>query len=141
MSVTRETAAKWIMDLRDRYSKQAEKYEAQGALIPMDALYPYIQALDLALTALRPVSREQVEKVWRGEWIPAESDFDDDDTLFDVDDWCDWQCSACHNEVCYDDPMERRWLPKFCPNCGAPMTDEAVDILLKRLEALYENRD
>ena len=28
-----------------------------------------IAALDLALSALRPVSREQVEKVWRGEWI------------------------------------------------------------------------
>ena len=28
-----------------------------------------IAALDMALTALRPVSREQVEKVWRGEWI------------------------------------------------------------------------
>ena len=70
-------------------------------------------AVEVALTALRPVSREQVEKVWRGEWVPAESDFDDDDTLFDVNDWCDWQCSACHNEVCYDDPMERRWLPKF----------------------------
>ena len=98
------------------------------------------EAIDVALTALRPVSREQVEKVWRGEWIPAESDFDDDDTLFDVDDWCDWQCSACHNEVCYDDPMERRWLPKFCPNCGAPMTDEAVNILLRRLEALKDGK-
>lgn len=96
------------------------------------------ETVDALLTALRPVSREQVEKL-RGEWIPAESDFDDDDTLFDVEDWCDWQCSACHNEVCYDDPMERRWLPKFCPNCGAPMTDEAVDIIMKRLEALHES--
>ena len=34
--------------------------------------YPHIrlaEAFDLALTALRPVSREQVEKVWRGKWI------------------------------------------------------------------------
>lgn len=95
------------------------------------------EAYKIAISALHPVSREQVEKL-RGEWIPAESDFDDDDTLFDVEDWCDWQCSACHNEVCYDDPMERKWLPKFCQNCGAPMTDEAVDILLKRLEALKD---
>ena len=94
------------------------------------------ETVDTLLSALRPVSREQVEKAWRGEWIPAESDFDDDDTLFDVDDWCDWQCSACHNEVCYDDPMERRWLPKFCPNCGAPMTDEAVQMVMERLEAI-----
>ena len=99
------------------------------------------EAHRIAISALSPVSREQVEKVWRGEWIPAESDFDDDDTLFDVNDWCDWQCSACHNEVCYDDPMERRWLPKFCPNCGAPMTDEAVNILLRRLEAMKDAGD
>lgn len=97
-----------------------------------------IEAFKIALTALRPVSRAQVEKVWRGEWMPAESDFDDDDTLFDVEDWCDWQCSACHNDVCYDDPMKRRWLPKFCPNCGAPMTDEAVEMVMERLEALKD---
>ena len=26
--------------------------------------------------------------------------------------------------------------PKFCPSCGAPMTDEAVDMVMERLEAL-----
>lgn len=102
----------------------------------------YREAFDLALSALCPVSREQVEEAWRGEWVPAESDFDDDDTLFDVEDWCDWQCSACHNEICYDDPMERKWLPKFCPNCGAPMTDEAMQMVMKRLEeVLNADRD
>lgn len=55
----------------------------------------------------------------KGEWIPSESDFDDDDTLFDVEEWCDWQCTVCHEDICYEDPMERRWLPNFCPNCGA----------------------
>lgn len=98
---------------------------------------PTRDAALMALSALRPVSREQVERM-RGEWIPAESDFDDDDTLFDVEDWCDWQCSACHNDVCYDDPMERRWLPKFCPNCGSPMTDEAVQMVMERMEALKD---
>lgn len=95
------------------------------------------EAIDIAVSALRPVSREQVERM-RGEWIPTESDFDDDDTLFDVEDWCDWQCSACRNDVCYDDPMERRWLPKFCPNCGSPMTDEAVQMVMERMEALKD---
>ena len=57
----------------------------------------------------------------KGEWIPSESDFDDDDTLFDVEEWCDWQCSMCREDICYEDPMERRWLPNFCPNCGADM--------------------
>ena len=27
---------------------------------------------------------------------------------------------------------------KFCPMCGRPLTDEAMDIVMKRLEALYE---
>ena len=106
----------------------------EDSLEPCDGCAPKVKAIS-------PVSREQVEEAWRGEWVPAESDFDDDDTLFDVEDWCDWQCSACHNEICYDDPMERKWLPKFCPNCGAPMTDEAVEMAMERLEALHENRD
>lgn len=58
-------------------------------------------------------------------WIPSESDFDDDDTLFDVEEWCDWQCSACREDICYDDPMPLRVLPKYCPNCGAKM-DESM---------------
>ena len=89
------------------------------------------------LNALRGPTREKVERM-RGEWVPAESDFDDDDALFDVDDWCDWQCSACYSDICYDDPMERRWLPKFCPNCGSPMTDEAVDMMLERWKEALE---
>lgn len=26
------------------------------------------------------------------------------------------------------------WMPNFCPHCGAPMTDEAVEIIMERLE-------
>ena len=33
----------------------------------------FMEALGMALSALRPVSREQVEKVWRGEWTPGDS--------------------------------------------------------------------
>ena len=104
-----------------------------------EAVISAIDPLEI-ISALHSPTREMVERM-RGEWIPAESDFDDDDTLFDVDDWCDWQCSACHSEICYDDPMERRWLPKFCPNCGAPMKDEAVDIELRRWKEAVDNAD
>lgn len=62
-----------------------------------------------------------VAPVVHGRWIPSESDFDDDDTLFDVEEWCDWQCSACREDICYEDPMPPRLLPKYCPNCGAKM--------------------
>ena len=131
--MTREEAIVQIYGLKKYCEDMADSDESGSYVFDLD-----VQALDLALSALRPISRETVEKVWRGEWIPAESDFDDDDTLFDVDDWCDWQCSACHNEVCYGDPMERRWLPKFCPNCGAPMTDEAVDMVMERIHSMLE---
>ena len=122
MSMTREEAINWIADLCDRYSKQAEEYEKQGALIPMDAMYPYIQALGVALAALRPVSREQVERCFPGcdfckielddyPYIVAHSDYSSSDT-------------------CYE--------PSFCPICGKPLTDEAVQMVMERLEALKD---
>lgn len=136
MSMTLEEAIEKVKILCAGADELSSEYEEQGSFIEAGMAVTFKNAFDTILSALRPVSREQVEKL-RGEWIPAESDFDDDDTLFDVEDWRDWQCSACHNEVCYDDPMERRWLPKFCPNCGAPMTDEAVEIVMERMEELH----
>lgn len=81
------------------------------------------QVFLLALSALRPITREQVERVWRGEWEPGnpicpicgKNKFDG----LDADIWADW-------------------MPNFCPHCGAPMTDKAVDMVMERLEALYE---
>ena len=76
-----------------------------------------------SLAALRPITREQVEKVWSG---------------------CD---------LCLDDSWNRRLviqkrfdhttlsygeLALFCPGCGKPLTDEAVQMVIERLEALKE---
>lgn len=89
-----------------------------------------IAALDMALTALHPVSREQVEKVFP-------------------------RCPACKNgppkihipaframAVCNQhmdhEAFDIELNSKFCLNCGRPMTDEAVDIIMRRLETLYE---
>ena len=71
------------------------------------------EAIDLAITAFRPVSREQVEKVWRGEWMPV------GDAAFYS------RCSKCGKMA-----VGKRL---FCPNCGAPMTDEAVQMVMERL--------
>ena len=81
------------------------------------------ETVDTLLTALRPVSRERVEKVWRGEWEPGnpicpicgKDKFDG----LDADIWADW-------------------MPSFCPNCGAPMTGEAVEMVMERWEALKD---
>ena len=87
--------------------------------------YPHIklkEALDMALTALRPVSREQVERM-RGEWI--------------ADKYGDHSCSRCGIEA---DILEAgggsEHLSDYCPSCGAPMTDEAVDMVMERLEEM-----
>lgn len=62
-------------------------------------------------------TREQVEKM-RGEWIRTHST---DNFWTEV-----WKCSHCgfedDNGDCFD----------FCPECGQPKTDEAVDMMLER---------
>ena len=80
-------------------------------------------------SALRPVSREQVEKVWRGEWIlPIFSGQKDaNDTR------C--QCSECGS---IETPLARH---RFCPSCGAPMTDEAVEMVMERMDALHDTEN
>lgn len=82
------------------------------------------EALDLALTALRPVSREQVEKVWRGEWIHAMPILGSRDEEI--------RCSKCGNIIGFE--------TDFCPYCGDPMTDEAVEMVMEKLEALHGDR-
>lgn len=73
---------------------------------------------EAAISALRPVSREQVEKVWHGRWIKHEG--------YD-------ECSECHAKSIFG--------YNYCHNCGAPMTDEAVEMVIARLEALKDGED
>ena len=76
-------------------------------------------AVDMAFSALCPVSREQAEKVWRGEWkhyLPP---------LGAGDVQC--RCTRCGRTPDVETP--------FCAWCGAPMTDEAMQMVMERLEA------
>lgn len=76
-----------------------------------------------AVKVLRPVSREQVEKVWRGEWeFPVFADSDINDPRA--------KCSKCGS---VEMPLTRH---RFCPSCGAPMTDKAVDMAVERMEEM-----
>ena len=82
-------------------------------------------AVEIALSALRPVSREQVEKVWRGEW-------NQDEHGRVVCNRCGSMAAigtenALHNAKKYD---------RFCFYCGAPMTDEAVQMVMERMEEM-----
>lgn len=77
----------------------------------------------IAIAALRGPTREQVEKVWKGEWINKHSAYDH--KIF--------TCAQCGKQI----SIQGENLD-FCPKCGSTQTDEAVDILLKRLEALKD---
>ena len=91
-----------------------------------------IETLEFAAAALRPVSREQVEKAWRGcSWCNNEGKKPEN-----------WECSLLDDRgfsVVVGDEVV--WTnAEFCPVCGKPLTDEAVEMVMERLEALYDNR-
>ena len=89
------------------------------------------ETVDTLLTALRPFSREQVEKVWRGEWMGSADGYADGELVYDT-----WECSHCGYVI--DEEDDPDMLPQFCPKCYAAMTDEAVDMVMERLEALED---
>ena len=90
----------------------------------MNENFEIVEDGNFAISALRPVSREQVEGI-RGEWMfPIFADQEDAN-----DPRC--QCSECGS---IETPLARH---RFCPSCGAPMTDEAVQMVMERMEALH----
>lgn len=91
----------------------------------------FLQGLDVALSALLPVTREQVEKVWRGEWVGSGDGYADGELVYDI-----WECSHCGYVI--DEEDDPNMLPQFCPKCYAAMIDEAVDMVMERLEAMKD---
>ena len=87
-----------------------------------------VQALDVAITALRPVSRERVENVWSPCNFCAGAKYITGGVtaVYPVSETRQQETLA---EGDFD----------FCPVCGRPLTDEAVEMVMERLEALYEN--
>ena len=80
----------------------------------------YQEAFKMAASALRPITREQVEKM-RGEWIIEDAGDGDRQK----------KCSLCNQ------PISGWWgRDRFCANCGAPMTEEAVETIMKRMEEM-----
>ena len=91
----------------------------------LDENFEIVEDGNFALTALRGPTRERVEKVWRGEWKPTEYPFMNE---------CE-DCSVCGYRTVWGHGFD------FCPVCGAPMTDEAVEMVMERLEALKDDKD
>ena len=97
-----------------------------------------IELEKVKIEALRPVSREQVEKVWRGEW-----EWFDETVGTPIDgyerEW-GWRCSKCKTVLPdeFDNPDDSPAM-RFCQWCGAPMTAEAVQMVMERMEKLHED--
>lgn len=91
------------------------------------------EAVALALSALRPVSREQVEKAWRGEWRDLHGD-----KLVGIDDVGQDVYRHYHYSVCEKCGKGIAVKLNFCPYCGDAKTDEAVQMVMERLEAMKD---
>ena len=79
----------------------------------------------LASAALRPVSREQVEKAWRGEWMAL--DECSNEGVY---------CKRCKKKVYRIEYANEKMRSPFCPACGAAQTAEAVEMVMEMLEGI-----
>ena len=131
MSMTRKEA---IALLNEQYETCKRIYDCSA---DQRKSYPnvpqFMEALTMALSALRPVSREQVEKVWRGEWI---GDNDEKVGTIEGSPIKSSTCSACGNWLVGSDEYDCAGY--FCPVCGRAMTDEAVEMVMERMEAVVD---
>ena len=106
----------------------------------------FMEALGMAITALRPVSREQVETVFHGcEMCREEKKVKSDNfcgaaTMRIVGDSIDLRGDEKKIKF-FGHIYAPSFSVKFCPFCGKPLTDEAVEMVLERLEALYETAE
>ena len=108
---------------------------------------PTRDAALMALTALTPPTQEQMERVCGSEWIKKHRHrggfrrYTGTDDMGEVHtitvderaEYDDLYCSKCGKQSADN-------FLNFCPNCGSPMTDKAIQIVIKRLEALYGDR-
>ena len=107
MSMTREEAIEALQKFVNGYEKNicGEAVRQNG----------FVQAIKVVISALRPVTREQVEKM-RGKWTT------------------DGVCSRCGFDAMYYKGVPVQVRTNYCPTCGSPMTDKAVDMVMERLK-------
>lgn len=97
----------------------------------------------MAVAALTLPTQEQVEKVWKGEWVKRHKHRGGFRRAKGIDDMGE-QHEVTIDERCeYDDlycPKCGRQSPdnflNFCGYCGEAFTDEAVEMVMERMEAL-----
>ena len=84
-----------------------------------------VKALDAAISALRGPTREQVEKMRNGCYMCDEYKY------FMFNAWKNPESSELPD--CMGASL-------FCPHCGKPLTDEAVDMVMERLEEMLNDQ-
>lgn len=95
MSMTREEAIKSLKNIVEYWTYKPTE----------------VEAAKMAIDALCPVSREQVEKAFPG-------------------------CEKCRNQVNWPSWIEKGFV--YCPKCGTPLTSWAWEKQVERLEALKD---
>ena len=128
MNMTREEASVQIEGLKKYCEDMADSDESGAYVFDLD-----VQALDLAISALRPVSREQVEKLFPG--CPKCRTCNS--CAFRYIEPGEEPCLSCNNDTYSNYKAEPSRI--FCSTCGSPLTDEAVDILWRRWKEALEN--
>ena len=85
------------------------------------------ETVDTLLSALRPVSREQVERIWfREPYTRMEKRITPEGNRQYI---AENICMACGSKT----PIGH-----FCHNCGVALDTWAVDMMLKRMEEIYK---
>ena len=90
------------------------------------------EILKAGLEALRAPTRERMKKM-RGEWMGSADGYADGELVYDI-----WECSHCGYVI--DEEDDPDMLPQFCPKCCSIMADEAVEMVMERLEALKDEK-
>lgn len=114
--------------LNDSLKELADEYEGQGSFMAAGMAVTFKLVLDTILSALRPVSKEQVEKVFPG--CPyCKPDSEGYVQKFGAYSILNGELKAGH---CKPQKIS------FCPHCSRPLTDEAVEMVMKRMEVLND---
>lgn len=147
MGMTQKDALNELLTMLARYSFDADEAQAIGKA--MEALRPVSlekaddddpasqRLVNMAKNVVRSHTLERIEEAWRGEWEWYDEEIGS--PLEGVEREWGWRCSKCKIVLPddFDDPDNPPAM-RFCQWCGAPMTDEAVEVAMKRLEVLNE---
>ena len=111
--------------LNDSLKELTDEYEGQGSFIAAGMAVTFKLVLDTILSALRPVSREQVEKM-RSRWITVVEGYVQKFGAYSI---LNGELKTGH---CKPQKIS------FCPHCSRPLTDEAVEMVMEKINNMEE---